>query len=220
MIILKVSKNSNPGSVAGALSGIVRERGSAELQAIGAAAVNQGEILYQRRETGRSVNEKDLALSYHPVKGIVNALLGSVPFMLCALLLALLTERQVAQLGALPGWISGMERREEIGAALAYYHVNTGMELVDVMRVVIRMCIMPYVNILGASNADAMLVLERLSPVLMLLPAVCHGLGYMQGVKARTRVHSEIAAGKRKQKRREKKRRQQRMQQRGPQQLN
>lgn len=41
MIILKVSKNSNPGSVAGALSGIVRERGSAELQAIGAAAVNQ-----------------------------------------------------------------------------------------------------------------------------------------------------------------------------------
>ena len=41
MLILKVSKNSNPGSVAGALSGIVRERGSAELQAIGAAAVNQ-----------------------------------------------------------------------------------------------------------------------------------------------------------------------------------
>lgn len=41
MIILKVSKNSNPGSVAGALSGIVRERGTAELQAIGAAAVNQ-----------------------------------------------------------------------------------------------------------------------------------------------------------------------------------
>lgn len=41
MIILKVSKNSNPGSVAGALSGIMRERGTAELQAIGAAAVNQ-----------------------------------------------------------------------------------------------------------------------------------------------------------------------------------
>ena len=41
MFILKVSKSSNPGSVAGALAGVVRERGSAEIQAIGAAAVNQ-----------------------------------------------------------------------------------------------------------------------------------------------------------------------------------
>ena len=41
MFILKVSKSSNPGAVAGALSGVIRERGTAELQAIGAAAVNQ-----------------------------------------------------------------------------------------------------------------------------------------------------------------------------------
>ena len=41
MFVLKVSKNSNPASVAGALSGVIRERGTAELQAIGAAAVNQ-----------------------------------------------------------------------------------------------------------------------------------------------------------------------------------
>ena len=41
MFVLKVSKNSNPASIAGALSGVIRERGSAELQAIGAAAVNQ-----------------------------------------------------------------------------------------------------------------------------------------------------------------------------------
>ena len=41
MSVLKVSKNSNPASVAGALSGVIRERGNAELQAIGAAAVNQ-----------------------------------------------------------------------------------------------------------------------------------------------------------------------------------
>ncbi len=41
MFVLKVSKNSNPASVAGAFSGVIRERGSAELQAIGAAAVNQ-----------------------------------------------------------------------------------------------------------------------------------------------------------------------------------
>lgn len=39
--ILKVSAKSNPNSVAGALAGALRQRGSAELQSIGAGALNQ-----------------------------------------------------------------------------------------------------------------------------------------------------------------------------------
>jgi stage V sporulation protein S len=39
--ILKVSSKSNPNSVAGALAGVVREKGSAEMQVIGAGALNQ-----------------------------------------------------------------------------------------------------------------------------------------------------------------------------------
>jgi stage V sporulation protein S len=39
--VLKVAAKSNPTAVAGALAGVVRERGTAELQAIGAAAINQ-----------------------------------------------------------------------------------------------------------------------------------------------------------------------------------
>lgn len=39
--ILKVSSKSNPNSVAGAIAGIVTEKGQAELQAIGAGAINQ-----------------------------------------------------------------------------------------------------------------------------------------------------------------------------------
>ncbi|MDD3654191.1 MAG: stage V sporulation protein S [Desulfotomaculaceae bacterium] len=41
MDVLKVSAKSIPNSVAGALAGVLRERGSAELQAIGAGALNQ-----------------------------------------------------------------------------------------------------------------------------------------------------------------------------------
>ncbi len=41
MDILKVSAKSSPNSVAGALAGVLREKGKAELQAIGAGAVNQ-----------------------------------------------------------------------------------------------------------------------------------------------------------------------------------
>lgn len=41
MEVLKVSSKSNPNAVAGALAGVLRERGSAEVQVIGAGALNQ-----------------------------------------------------------------------------------------------------------------------------------------------------------------------------------
>ena len=41
MEVLKVSSKSNPNSVAGALAGVIREEGTAEVQAIGAGALNQ-----------------------------------------------------------------------------------------------------------------------------------------------------------------------------------
>ena len=41
MTVLKVSAKSNPASVAGALASIIRESGKAEMQAIGAGAINQ-----------------------------------------------------------------------------------------------------------------------------------------------------------------------------------
>lgn len=41
MDVLKISAKSNPNSIAGALAGVIRERGMAEMQAIGAGALNQ-----------------------------------------------------------------------------------------------------------------------------------------------------------------------------------
>ena len=41
MEVLKVSSKSNPNSVAGALAGVLRKKGNAEIQAIGAGALNQ-----------------------------------------------------------------------------------------------------------------------------------------------------------------------------------
>lgn len=41
MMILKVASKSNPKSVAGALAGVIREKGKVELHAIGAGAINQ-----------------------------------------------------------------------------------------------------------------------------------------------------------------------------------
>lgn len=41
MSVLRVSAKSNPNAVAGALAGVIRERGNVEVQAIGAGAINQ-----------------------------------------------------------------------------------------------------------------------------------------------------------------------------------
>lgn len=41
MEVLKVSTKSNPNSVAGALAAIIKEKNIAEIQAVGAGAINQ-----------------------------------------------------------------------------------------------------------------------------------------------------------------------------------
>ena len=41
MTTLKVSSQSNPNKVAGALAGVIREEGKAELQTVGAGSLNQ-----------------------------------------------------------------------------------------------------------------------------------------------------------------------------------
>lgn len=188
----------------------------------GADAVNQGEIMYAREEKGRPVEKWERELCYHPLKGLMIGLAGSIPLLICSVLLAVTAQRQMTTLGALPSWITPLETRAEIGNALAYYHDTGVMTLEAAMRLVIRMSTMPYVSMIGASNSDAMLLLERISPLLNLLPALAYGLGYTGGVSVRTAVHTNIALGKKKARRKQAKERKARRQttRRGPEQLN
>lgn len=185
----------------------------------GADAVNQGEIMYGRQEKGRPVADWERSMCYHPLKGFVSALIGAIPLLLCAIVLACITKRQMTNLGALPSWLGSIESRPEIGNALAYYHEGGSMTLQATLRLIIRMTTMPYVNMIGAANKDAMLMLERISPLILLLPVLAYGFGYMNGVRVRANVHTNIALGKKKAKRKQAKERRARMQ-RGPEQLN
>ena len=175
--------------------------------------------MLQRQEAGREVNPEDRRSCYHPLKGYIIGLLGSVPCVICCLLLAATAQRVVSGIGALPSWLSSLQRREEIGGALAFYSQTSPMQLEDMMRVVVRMCIMPFVNMVGAANADGLLTLERLSALPMLLPALFYGVGYQQGVRVRIQVHTDIATGKRKRARKAKKQQRARAA-KGPEQLN
>lgn len=185
----------------------------------GTIAVNKGEIFYQRDQTGRETSEKEREEAYHPMKGFIVSLLGSIPMFLIAAALALTAQRVMASAGVLPSWLETLERRDEIGGALQSYHQAAGMSVTDVLRLLVRMSLMPLVNIIGAENKDALLMLERVSPLLMLIPAAFYGAGYQGGVRARSKVHSDIEAGKRKLRRRQKRERQQRAG-KGPERLN
>ena len=184
----------------------------------GSLAVNQGEMMYQREQQGKNVDPGDRRACYHPLKGYVTGALGVLPLFLCALAFAFIAQRQMYGLSVLPSWLEGYMRRSDIGGALAYYSVHDPIGVEDVLRMIVRMMDMPLVSILGTDNADRLLLLERLSPLLALLPGALYGFGYTRGVAARTRVHSSIAAANRKHRRKEKKLRQRRMQ--GPEQLN
>ncbi len=186
----------------------------------GADAVNQGEIMYQRQEKGRPVAEWERQMCFHPAKGFLVGLLGSIPLVLASLVLALIAQRQTTSLGMLPSWVTPLETRPEIGNALAFYHETGSMTLEAGLRLVIRMSMMPFVNMVGATSKDGMLLLERISPLLNLIPGIVYGLGYLSGVQVRSMVHTNIALGKKKQKRKQAKERKARQTRKGPEQLN
>lgn len=185
----------------------------------GAVAVNHGEVMYQREADGRTVHPKDRALCYHPLKGLLIGLLGTVPVLICAVLLGVVAQKQYTGMGVLPSWIGTLQRQREMGDALAIYAGNAGMEMEDILRIIVRMFIMPWVNMVGVTNRDGLLMLERLSALVVLLPAAGYGLGYLQGTKIRTVVHTNIALGKRKRAHKENKQRKARIN-KGPEQLN
>lgn len=185
----------------------------------GTAAVNQGEILFQQKEAGKAVGAKEQATCFHPLKGFLIGLIGLLPALACAVMLAAVAQKQYTGLGALPSWISALQRQTETAGALTMYAADTTMTMESTLRVIVRMLLMPFVNMVGSGNSDGLLMLERLSVLPMLLPGISYGIGYLQGVSIRSKVHTDIALGKRKRARKEKKRRQARNA-KGPEQLN
>ena len=187
----------------------------------GADAVARGEILYQRQEKGQLFSASEKAICFHPLKGYMTGLLGTLPLLICAALLAALAQRQSTGYGALPGWVSTLQQRSEVGDALAAYTVRGGMQFVDVLRIIVRILIMPFISMVGSENRDGLLLVERLSPVIVLLPALAYGTGYLQGRSERTKIHTGIAENRKSRARKEKRARKARVARpKGPEQLN
>lgn len=173
--------------------------------------VKKGEILWQRKEKNQPFSKSEQKLCFHPMKGYMIGLIGSILLVIPAVLLALNTSVQMTEAGGLPSWMQAYTKRSDIGNALISYTQPEGMKFVDILRAIVRISILPYVNIIGSANKSGLLVLERLSPVLLLFPAAAYGTGYISGRNARTQIHTAISKNNRKRIRKEQKRRRARM---------
>ena len=171
----------------------------------GADAVARGEILYQRQEKGLTFSASEKNVCYHSLKGLLNGLFGTLPFLVLALILAFCTQLQTTDSGTLPSWMQAYVRRSDIGNALVNYTQPEGMSFLDLVRALVRICILPFVNLFGYDNNASMLTLERLSPLFLLLPSVCYGVGYMKGKEIRDQIHTAISVSDKKRKRTERK---------------
>ena len=171
----------------------------------GAEAVARGEILYQKQEKGLTFSKSEKSVCFHKMKGFITGLLGTLPLVLVALIFAFTVQITTTEAGTLPSWMQAYIRRPEIGDALIHYTQPAGMGLTDILRIVIRVALMPVVNLIGTENPQGLLVMERLSPLLILMPAVAYGIGYLTGRSIRTKVHTAISESNRKRERKERK---------------
>ena len=70
-----------------------------------------------------------------------------------------------------------------------------------------RVSILPFVNIVGSDHKNGIMILERLSPIVLLIPSVAYGTGYISGRNIRKRIHTVISENDKKRIRKEQKKR-------------
>lgn len=188
----------------------------------GADAVTRGEILYQKKEKGDQVSESEMKVCYHRWKGFITALIGTLPVLIPAIIFAVVTQPQMTDSGTLPSWMQAYTKRSDVGNALVHYIQPEGMNIVDYLRVFIRIAIIPYISIVGNASKYTLYIIERICPIFVMIPAIAYGIGYTTGKDIRTKIHSAIVENDKKRKTAEKKRKKKmnKPQFRGPEQLN
>lgn len=189
---------------------------------LGERDASLGEIVYDKLQEGKEVTKDEKDHCFHWFKGIFATLIGCLPFVVLCIVYAFMAKEQTFTLGALPNWTESLRAGTGMGDALHYYQYDGGMTLETILRVADRIMVMPFLNLFNAVNANASLLVERLSPILVLICPMSYGIGYATGLKQRTKVNTSIKIGDEKKKRkarREKKKRTQQRQPKKPEQL-
>ena len=129
---------------------------------LGMDGVSRGEILYNHQERGIQIADSERKIPFNKAKGFIIGLLGASLFLIASLILAFTAKKQMITSGTLPSWMDAYLRRSEISGALISYTQGDPVTASDILRIVVRLLIMPFVTMCGAENRN-MLLLVRTS---------------------------------------------------------
>lgn len=132
------------------------------------------------REKNVQPEKDELARCYGPRKAFIAFGLAVSGFFLCAVVVALAAKPYTYTLQDLPSWLSAYTGRDDVGGALEYYTVTGGASVVDYLRILVRACILPFVNLFPDVQAASYLI-DRLSPLFILILPISYPLGYLMG---------------------------------------
>ena len=189
--------------------------------------VTFGSMLQKRMADGYVPTAEERAKCYAPLRALLGALLGALPFVLCALVVAAVAQPYTYALQDMPSWMSAYAYRADVYAPLNYYSELGGATLPDYLRIVVRACNMIYLLPFGNSVMYYAFQIDRLGPVLLLILPLGYALGYLRGHALhvnRLAYNAQAKAAtlkkiKRKKKREQAARRQREKERKGPEQL-
>ena len=167
-------------------------------QSAGYDDITIAEIMYTHVQEGKAVTKEERDRCFHPLKGAVTAAIAYVPLLIVTLVYAFTVRRQVFTLPSLPGWVSSYVSQESFMLPLQYYQVNEPITAANILQLVMRLLLYPYINLVGARNAGMVYLMDRLSPLTMSIPFIGYAIGYVFGRRSRAIMHGNIAAADRK----------------------
>ena len=133
----------------------------------------------QAIKDGRQLSEKEDAACYHPLKALCAVLMiFGLPLAL-AVIVALNAKEYTYVIQTLPTWLtSTYGTRSDVMGPLAAYSQQTGMMLLDWMRMLVRLFELPLINLFEDPQKMTALI-DRLSPLMLSLLPAAYMLGYL-----------------------------------------
>lgn len=172
--------------------------------------VTYSTMISKKIAEGREPERTEWARCYTPRKAWLGMAVGAGIFFICAVLVAVMAKPYTYELQDLPGWLGSYSSREDLTRALSGYNTARGATMFDYLRVVVRVCILPFVNLFSDVQASSLMI-DRLSPLFILALPIGFPIGYLTGPRLhvkRLRENEKAKAAKVKEVKRKKKKEQ------------
>lgn len=135
---------------------------------------------------------------FNRLKGVLSALIGALPLVIIAAIVAVLAKPFSYTLQDLPAWMGTYVQRPEIGDALVYLQGEMpSATIVDYLRIAVRFMLFPFVGLVGEMTDEMSLMFDRIAPLLALILPLCAAVGYQFGPRRRAKNVKAIEEAKR-----------------------